>query len=77
MGVMDIKDFKTHTDRGVIITNPPHGHRMSREEALRSLYRSMGDMLKNNYILACQSRLKSDIEIEVDFDQGAINPDYK
>jgi len=36
-----------------------------------------GDMLKNNYILACQSRLKTDIEIELDFGQGAINQDYK
>ena len=34
-------------------------------------------MLKDNYILACQSRLKTDVEIEVDFDQTAINPDYK
>ena len=36
-----------------------------------------GDMLKQNYILACQSRLKTDLEVEVDFDQGSINPDYK
>lgn len=36
-----------------------------------------GDMLKNNYILACQSRLKTDVEIELDFGQGAINQDYK
>jgi len=35
------------------------------------------DMLKENYILACQSRLKTDLEVELDFDQGSINPDYK
>ncbi len=36
-----------------------------------------GDMLKQNYILACQSRLKTDLEVEVDFEQSSINPDYK
>lgn len=30
------------------------------------------DMLKKGYILACQSQLKSDLVVEVDFDQGAI-----
>ena len=32
-----------------------------------------GDMLKDGMILACQSRLKTDVVVEVDFDQGAIN----
>ena len=31
-----------------------------------------GDMLKQGYILACQSQLKSDLVVEVDFEQGAI-----
>ena len=30
------------------------------------------DMLKQGYILACQSQLKSDVVVEVDFEQGAI-----
>ncbi len=35
-----------------------------------------GEMLKANYILACQARLKTDVEVEVDFDQTAVNPEY-
>lgn len=31
-----------------------------------------GEMLKQGYILGCQAQLKSDIEVEVDFDQGAV-----
>jgi len=31
-----------------------------------------GDMLKQGYILACKSQLKTDLVVEVDFDQGAI-----
>ena len=47
LGVIDIGDFKTHTDRGTIIMNPPHGHRMSQIRALEGLYRKIGDRLKN------------------------------
>jgi len=67
MKVMDIKDFETSSDRGVIITNPPHGHRMSREEALRGLYRSLGDTFKNNcknhdaYIFSMNNTLSKSI----------------
>ena len=31
------------------------------------------EMLNNGYILACQSQLKADLVVEVDFDQGAID----
>ena len=31
-----------------------------------------GDMLKDGYILACQAQLKSDVVVEVDFDQKGI-----
>ena len=47
MGVMDIADFKTHTDKGVIIMNPPHGNRMSQVKSLEGLYRKIGDRLKS------------------------------
>ena len=33
-----------------------------------------GDMLKQGYILACQSSLKSDITVELDRDQKALEP---
>ncbi|MDG0996117.1 MAG: 2Fe-2S iron-sulfur cluster binding domain-containing protein [Gammaproteobacteria bacterium] len=32
-----------------------------------------GAQLKSGMVLACQTRLQSDVEIEVDFEQGAIN----
>mgnify|MGYP001242276083 CR=1 FL=1 len=47
LSVMDIGDFKTDTDKGTIIMNPPHGHRMSQIKALEGLYRKIGDRLKN------------------------------
>lgn len=31
-----------------------------------------GEQLKSGMILACQSRLKSDVVVEVDFEQGAL-----
>lgn len=31
-----------------------------------------GEQLKDGMILACQSRLKSDVVVSVDFDQGAL-----
>ena len=46
-GVLDIGDFKTYSDRGTIIMNPPHGHRMSQIKALEGLYRKIGDRLKS------------------------------
>ena len=45
--VKDIIEFAPVANEGVIITNPPHGHRMSRELALKRLYRNLGDVLKN------------------------------
>jgi putative N6-adenine-specific DNA methylase len=70
MEVADIKDFKTVSDSGVIITNPPHGHRMSREDALRALYRSIGDTLKTNcgnhdaYIFSMNNTLSKSIGLK-------------
>lgn len=31
-----------------------------------------GEQLKSGMVLACQSRLKSDVVVEVDFEQGAL-----
>ena len=70
LGVADIKDFKTVSGSGVIITNPPHGHRMSREDALRGLYRSMGDAFKNNcknhdaYVFSMNNTLSKSIGLK-------------
>ena len=47
LSVKDIVEFAPATNEGIVITNPPHGHRMSRELALKRLYRNLGDVLKN------------------------------
>ena len=47
LSVKDIVEFAPAANEGIVITNPPHGHRMSRELALKRLYRNLGDVLKN------------------------------
>jgi 23S rRNA (guanine2445-N2)-methyltransferase / 23S rRNA (guanine2069-N7)-methyltransferase len=34
---------------GLVVVNPPYGERMSEHEALRPVYRALGDCLKNHY----------------------------
>ena len=47
INILDIGDFRTYGEGGVIVTNPPHGHRMSQVKSLEGLYRKIGDRLKN------------------------------
>jgi len=47
LNILDIGDFKTYSNKGTIIMNPPHGHRMSQVRSLEGLYRKIGDRLKN------------------------------
>jgi len=35
--------------RGLVVVNPPYGERMGEHEALRPVYRALGDCLKNHY----------------------------
>ena len=68
--IVDIRDFVPKEEKGVIITNPPHGHRMGSEDSLRGLYRIMGDMLKKNcvgfdaYIFCMNSSLAKSIGLQ-------------
>ena len=68
--VVDIRDFTPKGEEGVIITNPPHGHRMGSEDSLRGLYRIMGDTLKKNcagfdaYIFCMNSSLAKSIGLQ-------------
>ena len=48
LSTIDIRDFAPSEESGVIITNPPHGHRMGSEDSLKGLYRIMGDTFKKN-----------------------------
>lgn len=41
-----VKDFTTDKPRGVIVSNPPYGKRMSDTSAVRDLYREMGEVYR-------------------------------
>lgn len=43
---MNLKDFTTDKEYGVIVANPPYGERLGEEEAVRQLYKVMGDVYR-------------------------------
>ncbi|HCT96720.1 class I SAM-dependent RNA methyltransferase [Vagococcus sp.] len=60
---MQLKDFTTEKQYGVIVANPPYGERLGEEEAVRRLYKEMGDVYRpldtwSKYILT------SDLQFE-------------
>ncbi|TLG81345.1 THUMP domain-containing class I SAM-dependent RNA methyltransferase [Vagococcus zengguangii] len=60
---MQLSDFTTDKDYGVIIANPPYGERLGEEESVRKLYKQMGEVYRpldtwSKYILT------SDLEFE-------------
>ena len=42
----DIREFKTVTDSGIVVTNPPYGERLLDQQAARELYRVMGQVFR-------------------------------
>ena len=42
----DIREFKTVTDGGIVVTNPPYGERLLDQRAARELYRVMGQVFR-------------------------------
>lgn len=44
----DFREFTPSTKPTFIVTNPPYGKRMEEEDRLKSLYRSLGEFLKNH-----------------------------
>lgn len=38
----DMRDFKTHKQRGVIISNPPYGERLNNRKEIETLYKDYG-----------------------------------
>ena len=44
----EFNDFSPKEDGGVIVMNPPYGHRLNEEQELKPLYELMGDVLKTN-----------------------------
>ncbi|MGO3731928.1 MAG: THUMP domain-containing class I SAM-dependent RNA methyltransferase [Vagococcus sp.] len=60
---MQLKDFTTDKEYGVIVANPPYGERLGEEDMVRELYREMGDVYRpldtwSKYILT------SDLDFE-------------
>lgn len=43
---MQLSDFTTTKEYGVIVANPPYGERLGEEESVRQLYREMGDVYR-------------------------------
>ncbi|MBL1228427.1 class I SAM-dependent RNA methyltransferase [Enterococcus sp. BWB1-3] len=41
-----VKDFSTTKDYGVMVANPPYGERLGEEEAVRELYKEMGEVFR-------------------------------
>ena len=48
--VEDVSDFCTRNNYGTVIVNPPYGIRLGTEENLQKLYKTIGDIFKNNCI---------------------------
>lgn len=44
----DMKDFKSDLKRGVVISNPPYGERLSERTGVERLYRDLGRVASNN-----------------------------
>lgn len=67
---MQVADFKTDKEYGVIVANPPYGQRLGEEESVRKVYREMGVAFRpletwSKYILT------SDLTFEKEFGQRA------
>lgn len=82
---LNLADFTTDKEYGVIIANPPYGERIGEEEAVKQLYREMGETYRplktwSKYILT------SDLEFETHYRaratkkrklyNGALRTDY-
>ncbi len=46
--LMDMKDFLSPLKRGVVISNPPYGERLSERRDIERLYRTLGRVALNN-----------------------------
>lgn len=45
--VADMKDFRSDSRYGVLLSNPPYGERLSDEEGVKQLYRDFGRMFRS------------------------------
>jgi putative N6-adenine-specific DNA methylase len=45
----DVLDLAVPGESGIVVTNPPYGHRMGDSDGLRAFYPKLGDRLKKQY----------------------------
>ena len=45
----DVLELRAPAESGILVTNPPYGHRMGESDALRAFYPKLGDQLKKHY----------------------------
>lgn len=61
---MQLQDFRTEALDGVIVSNPPYGERLLNEDAVRTLYKEMGETFQSletwsKYILTSDENFES------------------
>jgi putative N6-adenine-specific DNA methylase len=68
--VRDVRDFRPHGPPGTLICNPPYGERIGEEKELLSLYRTLGEVLKERlagwtaYVFTANAALARAIGLE-------------
>ena len=48
ISLADMRDFKSELNRGVAISNPPYGERLSDRSGIEKLYKDLGKVAENN-----------------------------
>ena len=56
-------DVAAPAESGIVVTNPPYGHRMGNGEELRAFYPKLGDQLKNRYVNWTVNILTADLKL--------------
>lgn len=67
----DIRDFKTYTEKAIIITNPPYGERLLERQEASDIYRTMDKVFELNgknsfYIISAHDEFESDFGKKAD-----------
>lgn len=74
----DVKDLSHPKKYGFIITNPPYGERLSDEETLRELYKTIGERYKaldswSMYLITSYEKAEADIGRKADKNRKIYN----
>ena len=69
--VADALEFDRHTDRGVIVTNPPYGERIMKKQQAEALYRGFGEAWRRSenwqlYLLSSHTEFERSFGAQAD-----------